>query len=87
MCTTCRLCHFAIICKAGLNEASVGHRVVATRMQSNRHTKLVPGDAEPPAGPLLVARDIAHTDGVLGFWKGVLPALVMVCNPTVQARP
>mmetsp|Transcript_6466 Transcript_6466/g.18649 ORF Transcript_6466/g.18649 Transcript_6466/m.18649 type:complete len:335 (+) Transcript_6466:204-1208(+) len=58
--------------------------VVATRMQSNRHTKLVPGDAEPPAGPLLVARDIAHTDGVLGFWKGVLPALVMVCNPTVQ---
>lgn len=63
--------------------------VVATRMQSNKdrqqdHT-LVPPDKPPKTvGPLAIAQQIFEHDGITGFWKGVLPSLVMVCNPTVQ---
>lgn len=74
-------------CPTLSGRAAAGRRVVATRMQSNRNTKLVPEDAEAGSGPLAVARDIARCDGLLGFWKGVLPALVMVCNPTGQVPP
>lgn len=58
--------------------------VVATRMQSNRDAADAHLAEDAPSGPLAVASDIYKRDGPLGFWKGVLPALVMVCNPTVQ---
>lgn len=58
--------------------------VVATRMQSNRDTADAHLRKHAPKGPLAVAADILKRDGPAGFWKGVLPALVMVCNPTVQ---
>ena len=29
-------------------------------------------------------RDLIAQDGILGLWKGIVPALVLVSNPTVQ---
>lgn len=38
----------------------------------------------PCIGALSVTRQIYDEGGILGFWKGVVPTLLMVANPTVQ---
>lgn len=43
-----------------------------------------PPAAPTAAGPLAVARELYQDAGVRGFWRGVLPGLVMVANPTIQ---
>lgn len=65
--------------------------VVATRTQAHRK----PASVSPPStaaaanadkapSPLVVAQELYQESGILGFWKGVVPSLVMVANPTVQ---
>ncbi|KAK9807222.1 hypothetical protein WJX73_010625 [Symbiochloris irregularis] len=58
--------------------------VVSTRMQA--HQKGASGSDEGKLAhrPLAVAREIVRESGILGLWKGVLPSLVMVSNPTVN---
>lgn len=37
-----------------------------------------------PYGTLQAAREVFNESGVTGFWKGVIPALIMVSNPSIQ---
>lgn len=37
-----------------------------------------------PYGTLLAAREVYNESGVTGFWKGVIPSLIMVSNPSIQ---
>ncbi|CAH8314453.1 unnamed protein product [Eruca vesicaria subsp. sativa] len=73
--------------------------VIVTRMQTHRKMPkglqtvpeppsadveaLVP--VEPrPYGTFNTIREIYDEAGVTGFWKGVIPTLIMVCNPAMQ---
>ncbi|XP_041993844.1 peroxisomal nicotinamide adenine dinucleotide carrier-like [Salvia splendens] len=71
--------------------------VVVTRMQT--HTKksqpnstgllspedVIPSAVEPPPfGTSLAIQEVYGEGGVLGFWRGVLPTLIMVSNPSIQ---
>ncbi|CAF1808104.1 BnaC04g05390D [Brassica napus] len=73
--------------------------VIVTRMQTHKKMPkglqtvpeppsadveaLVP--AEPrPYGTFNTIREIFDEAGVTGFWKGVIPTLIMVCNPAMQ---
>ncbi|XP_058207204.1 peroxisomal nicotinamide adenine dinucleotide carrier isoform X2 [Rhododendron vialii] len=38
----------------------------------------------PPYGTIHVIQEVYGEAGVLGFWKGVLPTLIMVSNPSIQ---
>ncbi|KAG4989789.1 hypothetical protein AAZX31_11G230900 [Glycine max] len=74
--------------------------VVATRMQTHRkELNRTPADQgllvsteQPilsavehlPYGTSQVIQDIYSEAGILGFWKGVLPTLIMVSNPSIQ---
>ena len=33
---------------------------------------------------LTAAKEILHNDGLLGFWRGIGPALILVINPVIQ---
>lgn len=37
-----------------------------------------------PYGTRLAVKDLYNEAGILGFWKGVLPTLIMVSNPSIQ---
>ncbi|CAN4114537.1 unnamed protein product [Withania somnifera] len=37
-----------------------------------------------PYGTLQAAREVYNESGVTGFWKGVIPSLIMVSNPSIQ---
>ncbi|GMH06709.1 hypothetical protein Nepgr_008549 [Nepenthes gracilis] len=37
-----------------------------------------------PYGTPHAAREVYNEAGILGFWKGIIPTLVMVCNPSIQ---
>ncbi|XP_028783801.1 peroxisomal nicotinamide adenine dinucleotide carrier [Neltuma alba] len=37
-----------------------------------------------PYGTVHAANEIFSEAGVVGFWKGVIPSLIMVCNPSIQ---
>lgn len=37
-----------------------------------------------PYGTLHAAREVYNESGVTGFWKGVIPSLIMVSNPSIQ---
>ncbi|XP_019460795.1 PREDICTED: peroxisomal nicotinamide adenine dinucleotide carrier-like [Lupinus angustifolius] len=37
-----------------------------------------------PFGTIHAANEVYNEAGVVGFWKGVIPALIMVCNPSIQ---
>lgn len=38
----------------------------------------------PPYGTRLAVQDLYNEAGILGFWKGVFPTLIMVSNPSIQ---
>ncbi|CAG9463647.1 unnamed protein product [Pedinophyceae sp. YPF-701] len=42
------------------------------------------GVAEMEAGMIATARELHREAGALGFYRGLLPTLLMVCNPTLQ---
>ncbi|KAL9665509.1 hypothetical protein QQ045_020929 [Rhodiola kirilowii] len=37
-----------------------------------------------PYGTLLAAKEVYDEAGLRGFWKGIIPTLIMVCNPSIQ---
>ncbi|XP_050230467.1 peroxisomal nicotinamide adenine dinucleotide carrier-like isoform X2 [Mercurialis annua] len=37
-----------------------------------------------PYGTLHAAYEIYNEAGITGFWKGIVPTLIMVCNPSIQ---
>ncbi|KAL8132004.1 hypothetical protein AgCh_007767 [Apium graveolens] len=37
-----------------------------------------------PYGTRHAAREVYNEAGVVGFWKGIVPTLIMVCNPSIQ---
>lgn len=37
-----------------------------------------------PYGTLQAAREVYKEAGIFGFWKGIIPTLIMVCNPSIQ---
>lgn len=74
--------------------------VVVTRMQTHTKTskksepirsKLIAPDEAiptaiepPPFGTSLVIQEVYGEAGLWGFWKGVIPTLIMVSNPSLQ---
>lgn len=37
-----------------------------------------------PYGTLQAIQEVYHESGIRGFWKGLIPTLIMVCNPSIQ---
>ncbi|XP_057974622.1 peroxisomal nicotinamide adenine dinucleotide carrier-like isoform X3 [Malania oleifera] len=37
-----------------------------------------------PYGMLHAANEVYNEAGINGFWKGIIPTLIMVCNPSIQ---
>lgn len=37
-----------------------------------------------PYGTLRAAHEVYSEAGIAGFWKGIIPTLIMVCNPSIQ---
>nr|GEU46833.1 peroxisomal nicotinamide adenine dinucleotide carrier-like [Tanacetum cinerariifolium] len=37
-----------------------------------------------PYGTLHAAYEVYNEAGLMGFWKGIIPTLIMVCNPSIQ---
>ncbi|KAK4767772.1 hypothetical protein SAY87_002913 [Trapa incisa] len=37
-----------------------------------------------PYGTMQAAHEIYNEAGITGFWKGIIPTLIMVCNPSIQ---
>ncbi|PUZ42102.1 hypothetical protein GQ55_9G557700 [Panicum hallii var. hallii] len=37
-----------------------------------------------PYGTLQAIQEVYHESGIRGFWKGLVPTLIMVCNPSIQ---
>ncbi|XP_019072254.1 peroxisomal nicotinamide adenine dinucleotide carrier isoform X3 [Vitis vinifera] len=37
-----------------------------------------------PYGTLHAAHEVYKEAGITGFWKGIIPTLIMVCNPSIQ---
>lgn len=71
--------------------------VVVTRMQTHRkksqpqQTDSISSDDKviaevevPPFGTNLAIQELYDESGLWGFWKGVLPTLIMVSNPSLQ---
>ncbi|XP_059634761.1 peroxisomal nicotinamide adenine dinucleotide carrier-like isoform X2 [Cornus florida] len=55
-------------------------------MESTLQDKLDELDSTKPHpyGTLHAAREVYKEAGITGFWKGIIPTLIMVCNPSIQ---
>ncbi|XP_062163626.1 peroxisomal nicotinamide adenine dinucleotide carrier-like isoform X2 [Alnus glutinosa] len=55
-------------------------------IDSTLQEKLAELDSEKPRpyGTLHAAREVYTEAGITGFWKGIVPTLIMVCNPSIQ---
>ncbi|XP_038685516.1 peroxisomal nicotinamide adenine dinucleotide carrier-like isoform X2 [Tripterygium wilfordii] len=53
---------------------------------STLHDKLAQLDSTKPSpyGALQAAYEVYDEAGITGFWKGIAPTLIMVCNPSIQ---
>ncbi|KAG6401255.1 hypothetical protein SASPL_138106 [Salvia splendens] len=54
--------------------------------QSSLTTQLAQLDSIKPRpyGTIQAACEVYNESGVAGFWKGIVPTLIMVCNPSIQ---
>ncbi|KAI8549094.1 hypothetical protein RHMOL_Rhmol07G0324000 [Rhododendron molle] len=55
-------------------------------MGSTLQDKLAQLDSTKPRAyrTLHAAREVYNEAGIIGFWKGIIPTLIMVCNPSIQ---
>ncbi|KAM3339197.1 peroxisomal nicotinamide adenine dinucleotide carrier [Capsicum galapagoense] len=55
-------------------------------LKASLEAKLAELDSSKPLpyGTMLAAREVYDESGVTGFWKGVIPSLIMVSNPSIQ---
>ncbi|KAF7137496.1 hypothetical protein RHSIM_Rhsim07G0258700 [Rhododendron simsii] len=55
-------------------------------MGSTLQDKLAQLDSTKPRAyrTLHAAREVYNEAGIVGFWKGIIPTLIMVCNPSIQ---
>lgn len=53
---------------------------------STLQDKLAQLDSTKPRAyrTLHAAREVYNEAGIIGFWKGIIPTLIMVCNPSIQ---
>ncbi|KAE8684413.1 Peroxisomal nicotinamide adenine dinucleotide carrier [Hibiscus syriacus] len=53
---------------------------------STLQEKLAELDSTKPRsyGTIQAAREVYAEAGIKGFWKGIIPTLIMVCNPSIQ---
>ncbi|KAJ6808929.1 putative peroxisomal nicotinamide adenine dinucleotide carrier [Iris pallida] len=72
--------------------------VIVTRMQTHRKKKALPAPVShsqdeagqtaivepPPYGTINAVQELYDEAGIFGFWKGVIPTLIMVSNPSIQ---
>ncbi|KAH7672860.1 solute carrier family 25 (peroxisomal adenine nucleotide transporter) member 17 protein [Dioscorea alata] len=68
--------------------------VIVTRMQTHKTKRRPPTQALPfipdnansprPYGTNRAVRELYEEAGLTGFWKGVIPTLIMVSNPSIQ---
>ncbi|XP_021296909.1 peroxisomal nicotinamide adenine dinucleotide carrier-like isoform X2 [Herrania umbratica] len=67
--------------EALLREASESS-LIGSRLQD----KLAELDSTKPHpyGTIHAAREVYAEAGIRGFWKGIIPTLIMVCNPSIQ---
>ncbi|KAJ7973657.1 Peroxisomal nicotinamide adenine dinucleotide carrier like [Quillaja saponaria] len=67
-------------------EALLGGASESRFMPSSLQDKLDELDTTKPRpyGTLYVAREVYNEAGITGFWKGIVPTLIMVCNPSIQ---
>lgn len=74
----------AALAGVGNQAVTTPAQVVTTRMQAwhKRHAA-TKGSQEPPTA-WKVIKDVYKDDGVLGFWAGFVPSLLLVTNPAVQ---
>ncbi|KAI5679577.1 hypothetical protein M9H77_00804 [Catharanthus roseus] len=56
------------------------------RLSGSLPEKLVEVDSLKlqPYGTFDSVREVYNESGVTGFWKGIVPTLIMVCNPSIQ---
>lgn len=68
--------------EALLREASENNGIDDSTLQD----KLAELDSMKPSpyGTLLAASEIYNEAGITGFWKGIIPTLIMVSNPSIQ---
>ncbi|KAK6228816.1 Mitochondrial substrate/solute carrier - like 10 [Theobroma cacao] len=67
--------------EALLREASE-NSLISSRLQD----KLAELDSTKPHpyGTIQAAHEVYTEAGIRGFWKGIIPTLIMVCNPSIQ---
>ncbi|XP_010095059.2 peroxisomal nicotinamide adenine dinucleotide carrier isoform X1 [Morus notabilis] len=66
------------------------HTKIAKKSQPGQMQSITPGEAiltaaePPPYGTVHAVQEVYDEAGVSGFWKGLLPTLIMVSNPSIQ---
>mmetsp|Transcript_11272 Transcript_11272/g.24282 ORF Transcript_11272/g.24282 Transcript_11272/m.24282 type:complete len:394 (-) Transcript_11272:1167-2348(-) len=74
----------AAIAGAGNQLITLPASVLATRMQAQQKLRMDTGNRHVPTSAPAVMSLVYRESGILGFWKGLLPSLVLVVNPAVQ---
>ncbi|XP_052188990.1 peroxisomal nicotinamide adenine dinucleotide carrier-like [Diospyros lotus] len=67
--------------EALLKEASEGNFMGSTLQDKLAELSSI---KHRPYGTLHAACEIYNEAGITGFWKGIIPTLIMVCNPSIQ---
>ncbi|KAL3734511.1 hypothetical protein ACJRO7_023807 [Eucalyptus globulus] len=70
----------------GKKEALLAEALERGWEESTLHDKLTELESVKPRpyGTLQAAQEVHREAGVAGFWKGIVPTLIMVCNPSIQ---
>ncbi|KAF8031331.1 hypothetical protein BT93_D0500 [Corymbia citriodora subsp. variegata] len=70
----------------GKKEALLAEALERGWQESTLHDKLAELESVKPRpyGTLQAAQEVHREAGVAGFWKGIVPTLIMVCNPSIQ---
>ncbi|XP_022849135.1 peroxisomal nicotinamide adenine dinucleotide carrier-like isoform X2 [Olea europaea var. sylvestris] len=67
--------------EALLKEASEN---VLTYSSLQGHLAALDSIKPQPYGTFQAACEVYNESGITGFWKGIIPTLIMVCNPSIQ---